>query len=304
MVGGCGRAWDGASELRAAAADPATAGADALPQDQIDVRVAEIERLEKVLQDAGIKLTSVASKMLTQSGRAMIEALIAGERDGAALAELAKGKMRPKIPELTEALSGHFGEHHAIAAERILTHLDFWTTRSRYSTSEITHGSSGTANRRTSCWLRPGLERRSVDVIMLRRCGHETLPQHGALASWAGLCLGNHESAGKRRGVHHAGQPVATAYSDRSSAGCGKHQGQLLRGPIPADSPETWAEQSGGRGRPQPHRCHLAHAEHRGDIRRSRRGLLHVRQDKEHQTDVWSASWRNSATPCSSPPPG
>ncbi len=65
---------------------------------QIDVRAAEIARLEKVLQDAGIKLTSVASKVLTQSGRAMVEALIAGERDPAALAGLAKGKLRPKIP--------------------------------------------------------------------------------------------------------------------------------------------------------------------------------------------------------------
>ena len=92
---------------------------------QIDARVAEIQRLEKVLQDAGIKLTSVASKVLTQSGRAMIEALIAGERDPAALAELAKGKLRPKIPALTEALTGHFGAHHAVAARRILGHVDF-----------------------------------------------------------------------------------------------------------------------------------------------------------------------------------
>jgi transposase len=72
---------------------------------QIDARVAEIQRLEKVLQDAGIKLTSVASKVLNQSGRAMIEAFIGG--DGERLAELAKGKLRPKIPALTEALTGH-----------------------------------------------------------------------------------------------------------------------------------------------------------------------------------------------------
>jgi len=92
---------------------------------QADARAAEIARLEKVLQDAGIKLTSVASKVLTQSGRAMVEALIAGERDPAALAGLAKGKLRPKIPQLTAALHGHFGAHHAIAASRILAHLDF-----------------------------------------------------------------------------------------------------------------------------------------------------------------------------------
>lgn len=83
---------------------------------QIDTRVAEIQRLEKILQDAGIKLTSVASKVLTQSGRAMVEAMIRGEHDGAVLAELAKGKMRPKIPALADAMNGHFGEHHAVAA--------------------------------------------------------------------------------------------------------------------------------------------------------------------------------------------
>ncbi len=92
---------------------------------QVGVRAAEIQRLEKVLQDAGIKLTSVASRVLTQSGRAMVEALIAGERDPGRLAELAKGKLRPKIGALTEALTGHFGAHHAVAARRILDHLDF-----------------------------------------------------------------------------------------------------------------------------------------------------------------------------------
>ena len=104
---------------------------------QIDARVSEIQRLEKVLQDAGIKLTSVASKVLTQSGRAMIEALIAGEHDGERLAELAKGKMRPKIPALTEALSGHFGAHHAVAARRILGHLDFLDETIRALTAQI-----------------------------------------------------------------------------------------------------------------------------------------------------------------------
>ncbi len=92
---------------------------------QTDVRSSEIGRLEKVLQDAGIKLTSVASRVLTQSGRAMIEALIAGERDPAALAGLAMGKLRPKMPELAAALDGHFGQHHAVAAAQILAHLDF-----------------------------------------------------------------------------------------------------------------------------------------------------------------------------------
>jgi hypothetical protein len=92
---------------------------------QVDARVAEVQRLEKVLQDAGIKLTSVASEVLSKSGRAMVEALIAGERDPAALAGLAKGRLRDKHAELTEALAGRFDAHHAVAARRILDHIDF-----------------------------------------------------------------------------------------------------------------------------------------------------------------------------------
>jgi transposase len=96
---------------------------------QIEARAAEKQRLEKVLQDAGIKLTSVASRVLTQSGRAMIEALSDGEQDPTRLAGLAKGKMRPKIPALTDALTGHFGPHHAVACRRILAHIDTSSTR-------------------------------------------------------------------------------------------------------------------------------------------------------------------------------
>src|SRR3954449_7621042 len=73
---------------------------------QTDTRAAEVQRLEKVLQDAGIKLTSVASEVLSMSGRPIIEALIAGQRDPAVLAEMAIGRMRNKLPALTEALSG------------------------------------------------------------------------------------------------------------------------------------------------------------------------------------------------------
>src|ERR1039458_3277283 len=81
---------------------------------QVDARAREIQRLEKVLQDAGIKLTSVASAVWSMSSRAMIESLIAGERDPKVLAEMAESRLRAKIPQFEEAFSGHFGTHHAI----------------------------------------------------------------------------------------------------------------------------------------------------------------------------------------------
>lgn len=170
---------------------------------QIDTRAAEIARLEKVLQDAGIKLTSVASKVLTQSGRAMIEALIAGQRDPAALAGLAKGKLRPKIPELTAALDGRFGEHHATVAARILAHLDCLDDAIAALDEQIAARVAG----RYSSAVRlladvPGLESRSIEVIIAETgADMSRFPSPAHLASWAGLCPGNHESAGKRRKV-------------------------------------------------------------------------------------------------------
>jgi transposase len=169
---------------------------------QIAVRAAEIQRLEKVLQDAGIKLTSVASRVLTQSGRAMIEALIGGERDGARLAQLAKGKLRPKIPALTEALTGHFGSHHAVACGRILTHLDFLNESIAALTEQVDARTAAFAPVYALLSPVPGLDRHTIDVIIAESgADMSRFPTAGDLASWVGLCPGNHESAGKRRRV-------------------------------------------------------------------------------------------------------
>ena len=87
-------------------------------------RTQEIQRLEKLLEDAGIKLSAVASNIVGVSGRAMLEALIGGQRDPAVLADLAKQRLRHKIPALTEALRGRFSEHHAFMARLYLDRID------------------------------------------------------------------------------------------------------------------------------------------------------------------------------------
>ncbi len=126
----------------------------------------------------------------------------AGEEDPKALAELAKGKMRPKIPALTEALTGHFGAHHAVAARRILDHLDFL--------GETIAALSAQIDLRTAVFGAvydlllpvPGLDRLTIDVIIAETgADMSRFPTGADLASWAGVCPGNHESAGKRRRV-------------------------------------------------------------------------------------------------------
>jgi transposase len=169
---------------------------------QIDARVAETQRLEKLLQDAGIKITSVASKVLTQSGRLMVEALIAGQRDPAALAQLAKGKLRPKVPQLTEALAGHFGAHHAVAAAPVLAHIDCLDASIAALTEEIGIRMRPYAAARTLLEQVPGFDRLVIDTVIAETgADMARFPTAGHLAAWSGVCPGNYESAGKRRRV-------------------------------------------------------------------------------------------------------
>ena len=92
---------------------------------QIEERTREAQRLDKSLQDAGLKLSSVASNILGKSGRDMLDALVAGTRDAEVLAELARGRLRLEIPALTRALTGRFGPTHALVVGEILAHLDY-----------------------------------------------------------------------------------------------------------------------------------------------------------------------------------
>jgi transposase len=92
---------------------------------QIEERTREVQRLEKVLQDAGIKLSSVATRVLGASGRAMLDALVGGTTDPEVLAELARGRLRSKLPALRDALEGSFSSHHALMVGKILTHVDY-----------------------------------------------------------------------------------------------------------------------------------------------------------------------------------
>lgn len=169
---------------------------------QIDTRAAEVQRLEKVLQDAGIKLTSVASEVLSMSGRNMIEALIAGQRDPAVLAEMAIGRMRNKLPALVEALAGHFGPHHAVTARQILDHVDFLDARIAAMSEQVTQRMAPFTAAVELLVEVPGISSGSAEVVIAETGGDMSrFPSPAHLASWAGVAPGNHESAGKRRRV-------------------------------------------------------------------------------------------------------
>jgi transposase len=166
----------------------------------IEERTRETQRLYKVLEDGGIKLDSVASKALGVSGRAMIEALIAGERDPRVLAELAKGLLRRKLDDLVWALAGRFGAQHALLARLHLDHIDHLTemiTRLNTRIEELTVPFGMQLRLLTTV---PGIGDRVAEVIISEiGVDMSRFPTAAHLASWAGLCPGNYESAGKRR---------------------------------------------------------------------------------------------------------
>jgi transposase len=103
----------------------------------IQERTREAQRLQKVLEDAGIKLGTVASDVLGVSGRAMLDALVSGTHDPAVLVELAKGRLRAKLPALREALEGRFRAHHALLLGELLAHLDYLDEAVERLSSEV-----------------------------------------------------------------------------------------------------------------------------------------------------------------------
>ncbi|MFN2479270.1 MAG: IS110 family transposase [Pseudonocardiaceae bacterium] len=167
----------------------------------VGARTSELQRLGSVLQDAGIKLDSVASSIATVSGRAMIEALIDGERRPAVLADLARGRMRSKIPDLTLALEGRFGAHHALMCQLHLEHIDHLDDMIARLDAQVEQMMIPFAPRRDLLITIPGIGPIAAAAIISEIGANpaEFFATDAHLASWAGLCPGNHESAGKRK---------------------------------------------------------------------------------------------------------
>ncbi|MGH2428164.1 MAG: IS110 family transposase [Candidatus Limnocylindria bacterium] len=167
---------------------------------QIAERQREANRLHKALEDTGVKLDCVATDILGVSGRRMLDALVAGTTDPEVLAELAKGRLRAKIPALREALEGRFEPLHALLIGAILAHLDFLDSQIEGLTAAI--GEQIAPFEAAVELLRtiPGVQRRTAEVLVAEiGTDMSVFPTAGHLASWAGQCPGNDQSAGKRR---------------------------------------------------------------------------------------------------------
>jgi transposase len=170
-------------------------------------RAAEVNRLAKTLEGANIKLGSVAKDLTGVSARAMLEGLLEGKMHPAALARLAKGRLREKTDKLELALAGQFHGHQRFMVAQQLAHIDFLDEMIEGLGLEI-QGRMGQEVEGQGCPFEEAVER--LDTIPgIARRGSETIlaeigldmgrfPTPGHLASWAGMCPGNNQSAGKR----------------------------------------------------------------------------------------------------------
>lgn len=165
----------------------------------VEERAREVSRVQKVLESANLKLASVATDVLGRSGRAMLEALISGEQDPATLAELARGRLRTKRPELQLALDGRLLGQHRTLLKHLLAHIDFLEQSIAELESEIERYLAPFGQEVALAQTLPGIAETAATAI-LAELGTDMSRFASAkhLASWAGVCPGNKQSGGKR----------------------------------------------------------------------------------------------------------
>ena len=166
----------------------------------IQERTREVNRIQKVLEGANIKLASVASDVLGVSGRAMLAALAAGEKDPTVMANLAKGQLREKLGELEEALRGLVGPHQQLMLASQLRHLDFLDQEIGRLDREVAQRLSPLEETLQAVDTIPGVGRRTAETILAEMgTDMSRFATPGHLASWAGVCPGNNRSGGKSK---------------------------------------------------------------------------------------------------------
>jgi transposase len=163
-------------------------------------RTAEANRLQKTLEGANLKLAAVATDILGKSGREILHAIVAGTEDAVALADLAQGRLREKLPDLERALAGRVAPHQRFLLAQQLAHVDFLDAAIARVSAEVAARLEPVAEAGERLDTIPGIGRYIAEALIAEiGTDMRRFPTAGHLASWAGMCPGNHQSAGKRR---------------------------------------------------------------------------------------------------------
>jgi len=244
----------------------------------VQERSRAINRLHKILEDADIKLASVATDVLGVSGRAMLDALVQGTTDPDVLADLARGALRKKLPALRQALRGRFRAHHAFVIGQILAHVDYLEEAIEAVSRQIDLLIAPFAEAVERLGTIPGVKKRTAEVIVAEiGVDMSHFPSAAHLASWAGLCPGNNESAGKHRsGATRKGNPWLCTALTESALGAIRHGRGALAARYRRHHAPPRPQEGGHRGGP----CH------------PRRGL-----PSSYPTDHLPRAWRRLLRP-------
>lgn len=193
----------------------------------IQERAREIQRVQKVLEDANIKLASVATDISGVSGRAIIQAIISGQDDPKLLTELARGRLRSKTGELERALKGMITDHHRLLLTRMLAHIEFLDQAIEKLDAEIEEKMRPFAAEARRMATVPGIKGRATEEILAETgTDMSAFPTSANIASWAGVCPGNNESAGKRKsGKTRPGNPWLRAALVRAAWAASRTKG-------------------------------------------------------------------------------
>ena len=179
----------------------------------VEDRSREVLRLQKLLEDAQVKLDSVVSEITGVTARAILDALCAGERDPDTLASLAVGRLKAKVPQLRQAVPGRFNDHHAVLVGELLSHLDYLQAAIARLDARVDDLMRPFSAQRDRLMTAPGVKKTTAEIVIAEiGVDMSRFPSAAQLAAWAGVCPGNNESAGN----------VATPAPETGTRGCSR----------------------------------------------------------------------------------